>query len=264
MSNVTALDAIYNRKDRILNVINPIVTNKELWFLTVMETIAKDHNLASAPPAKIIACVYQAMRDGLTIDNKEATIVAYKGNLTYMPMVRGIIKKMYIEGEAQRVTADAIYAGDVFEYSITTESGEVIRHLPNILGDRGEIVGAYAFAKLKTGEVISCVMGKAEILKHRDVSPSWLYAKDRNASIWVKWEKPMFVKTVLHGLAKRMPSARLDLTDIEPQGEHNKEVADIFGDAATIDVTPHEAEEAQSPQKTQFEQFIGEQYETTV
>ena len=74
-----------------------------------------------------------------------------------MSMVGGILKKVRNSGELSSITAQIVYENDEFNYYIDAD-GEHISHRPNMFGDRGKRIGAYALAKTKDGAIYVEVM----------------------------------------------------------------------------------------------------------
>ena len=74
------------------------------------------------------------------------------------------------------------------------ENGEHIFYEPNML-DRGEMIGAFAYAKMRTGELQFEVMNIEDIEKVRTAS------RNSDSGPWVNWYESMSRKSVMHRLA---------------------------------------------------------------
>lgn len=144
------------------------------------------------------SCV-KCAQDGLLPDGREAALVIYKGRVQYLPMVAGILKKVRNSGELATITSQVVYKGDTFRYWVD-EDGEHVEYSPEMFGDRGDIVGAFALAKLKDGAVYVEPMTKIDIEKARAASSS------KNGP-WSQWWSEMARKTVIKRLAKRLPQS---------------------------------------------------------
>jgi phage RecT family recombinase len=71
-------------------------------------------------------------------------------------------------------------------------------HNADWFGDRGPIVGGYAFVQYPQGRCSLVVrMSEADFLKHR--------AKSRKQDLWDEWPEPFRVKTLVHQLRKTEP-----------------------------------------------------------
>lgn len=77
-------------------------------------------------------------------------------------------------------------------------------HRPDWFGDRGQMIGAYAYAVMKDGSTSQVVIrSKAEIEKVRAVSKT---AKSSD-SPWNAWPDRMWKKTVVRELTKFVPTS---------------------------------------------------------
>lgn len=120
-------------------------------FLRVAQTLVRmNPNLAD--PSKVdrnslLVAMHKCAADGLIPDNREATIIPFKGKAQYMPMVAGICKKARNSGEIKTINSQIVYKNDAYEHWID-ESGEHFKHQP-ARGDRGEVLLVYAFAQTK-------------------------------------------------------------------------------------------------------------------
>ncbi|MDZ7711728.1 MAG: recombinase RecT [Rhodovibrio sp.] len=155
------------------------------------------------------ACV-NAAQDGLLPDGREGAIVSFYDKKAgaklaqWMPMVAGVLKKVRNSGELSSISTQVVCRNDHFDYQLGDE--EYIDHKPE-LADRGDIIAAYAIAKLKDGSTMREIMGRDEIERVRSVSKS----KDNPAGPWMNWFGEMARKTVLRRLSKRLPMS----TDLE-------------------------------------------------
>jgi recombination protein RecT len=70
-------------------------------------------------------------------------------------------------------------------------------HEADWFGDRGPIVGGYAYVDYGTRCSLVVRMSEADFLHHR--------AKSRKLDIWDEWPEPMRVKTLVHQLRKTEP-----------------------------------------------------------
>jgi recombination protein RecT len=124
---------------------------------------------------------------------------------------QGINTLLYRAG-TKNIIPDVIYKNDIFEYESGLEPKLI--HKPNIFGDRGEAIGAYAIAVLPSGEKQFKVLSKADIMKFKEFSKS----KDSEYSAWQPKNDPelsMWKKTVLKQLSKFLPKNETILKAIE-------------------------------------------------
>ena len=178
----------------------------EAFTRAAATAMAQNPELASAEPKSVIQSLIRAATHGLVPDNREAALVTFreKGGAVkaqYIPMVDGVLKRARQSGQIAVIAAKAVFNGDAFDYWMD-EQGEHINYRPTFTG-RGEFQLAFAFAKLHSGELIVEVMPKEDIERVRAAS------KTGNSEYgpWAKWYDRMAVKSVLHRLARRLPSA---------------------------------------------------------
>lgn len=178
----------------------------DMFARAAATAMAQNHELAGAEPKSVIQSLIRCATHGLVPDNREAALVTFKEKsgaikAQYIPMVDGVLKRARQSGQIAVIAAKAVFTGDTFDYWMD-EQGEHINYRPTFTG-RGDFLLAFAFAKLHSGELIVEVMAKEEIDRVRAAS------KTGNSEYgpWAKWYDRMAVKSVLHRLARRLPSA---------------------------------------------------------
>jgi len=111
--------------------------------------------------------------------------------------VTGLSKLARNSGDVTAIGVDVVHEKDHFQFR--SGSNPEIIHEPYIEDDDpGAVKGAYAFAKLRSGELLPLYMTTAQILKRRGVSKSYRHSGE--ASIWGQWPEEMMKKTVLRRL----------------------------------------------------------------
>lgn len=156
-------------------------------------------------------CAYLGLVPGetfhlLPFGGKNPTIVGvtdYKGEIELIMRSAGV----------SSVRARVVYKNDKFDYD--PASLEAPRHVPAggwfaTEKDRGDPVGAYAYAVMPDGRCSQViVMSREEIEKIRDASPMWRKAdqEQRATSTWTVWWDRMWIKTAVHQLHKWVPTS---------------------------------------------------------
>lgn len=206
-------NALERRRDQIagfLEVRDPAEADR---FLTVaVDAIVRDASLLSADLLSLVASVRHAAIMGLepTSVMGEGAIVVYRDSdqggkkiAQFQPMVRGLQKLARNSGQVAAIGVDVVRRNDIFEYE--SGSNPRIVHKPFIAGftssdaeEPGDVVGAYAYIRLTTGELLPLFMSTAEIHKRRGISKSFRSSGEN--SIWGKWPEEMMKKTVLRRL----------------------------------------------------------------
>lgn len=182
----------------------PTHVNAEQWIrLTtgVLRRNAKLAAVAAANPASVIAAMFDCARLGLVIGDTYH-LVPFGNEVVGIADYTGLIELMYRAGGVQSVHCEVVRARDTFHY----EPGRDERptHIPEWFGDRGELVGAYAYAQLKGGGTSQVIVRSGvEIEQVRKVSRS----SSKADSPWQQWPDRMWRKTVLRELMKFVPTS---------------------------------------------------------
>lgn len=179
----------------------------------------------------ILACTWQsvwlacmrACRDGLLPDGTEGALVPYKGQASWQPMYRGMIRQFMRSGMFKWIGAVIVYEGETFERWVD-ENGEHFKHVPNMSNfGQAKIVAVYAAATTLEGAFFLAVMSIAEADKIRALSRN-----TREDAPWKNHAEEMYKKTALKRLAKLLPTSRdRPLPMIELDDEAAREIADV-------------------------------------
>jgi len=167
---------------------------------TILYAIASNEKLSECSPASIFLSSAKIATTDLVI-GEQAHLVPYYNNdkKTYeaKPLYdyKGLIELCYRSGKIKSLYACLVYKNDEFNIQRGTE--QRINHNPDPFADRGDLIGAYAVAKMKSGEVDFEVMSIEELEKIR--------ATAKTDFIWKKNTGEMYKKTVLKRLMKRLP-----------------------------------------------------------
>lgn len=193
----------------------------EAFVRAAATAMAQNPELANADQKSVIQSLIRCATHGLVPDNREAALVTFKEKqgtnfvlkAQYIPMVDGVLKRARMSGQIAVIAAKAVFDGDAFDYWMD-EQGEHINYRPTFKG-RGEFSLAFAFAKLHSGELIVEVMPKEDIERVKSASKTG----NSEYGAWAKWYDRMAVKSVLHRLARRLPSASELVTLLESGDE---------------------------------------------
>ncbi|WP_279499489.1 recombinase RecT [Aeromonas veronii] len=208
-------------KSQGIEALLPSNVSFDAFVRAAATAMAQNPELANADQKSVIQSLIRCATHGLVPDSREAALVTFKekqGNnyimkAQYIPMVDGVLKRARMSGQVAVIAAKAVFDGDTFDYWMD-EQGEHINYRPTFKG-RGEFSLAFAFAKLHTGELIVEVMPKDDIERVRSASKTG----NSEYSPWAKWYDRMAVKSVLHRLARRLPSASELVTLLESGDE---------------------------------------------
>lgn len=181
-------------------------------FITVaLSAVQNQPKLLECSPLSIFTAIREAATYGLELGPLgDASLTPYGGEASLSVEYRGYRKLAMRDGTVRVIAAEVVYEADAFRIVSGSESPGIY-HEP-ALGERGNVIGAYAWARLTNGELVYIWMTEAELLKRRDVSKSYRTAiqYNRTDSIWHLWPIEMMRKTVI----KRLCSEQLPLTPL--------------------------------------------------
>lgn len=156
---------------------------------------------------------------------------------------KGLLDLVRRTGNVKEIAAHPIYERDTFQVVYGYDSE--LRHVP-AFGDRGQVVGFYAYAQTADG-------GRyCEVMSLSDVDAIRGRSKSKDSGPWVSDYNEMGRKTVLRRLCKYLPISIeiadqiqdderkefADATSIELNlGEQNRPVAALEAPQTTIDAT---------------------------
>lgn len=158
-------------------------------------TVNKNPAILSCTQPSIMIALSQCSQFGLVPGAKqECALIPYGKDLTFQPMVAGVIKKAYDSGFVTHIDCEVIYKHDHFEYEQGTETKLVFKK--NLFSERGEILGGYCVLTLKDGQKIIEVMPFLDIKKIENSA--------KNKSIWNAHWSEMARKTLIKRALKRV------------------------------------------------------------
>jgi len=122
-------------------------------------------------------------------------------DITGITDYKGEIELIYRAGAVASVKAEIVRKRDHFRYTTDMDRPE---HSPDWFGDRGDLIGAYAYAVMKDGATSKVVIySRAEIDEVRAASKG----ANRSDSPWNNWYDRMALKTVIHRLEHFVPTS---------------------------------------------------------
>ncbi len=199
----------------------PADVNKFIWEKALWNTFKKCPN---ANGSDFVECCLKAVRDGLIPDGREAVIYHFGKKPTYIPMIAGVIKRIYSGNVVKRLVSHIVHEHDEFDLW-TDNTGDNVIFRPLLKGDRGIPIGAFAMGFMHNGDVITRYMGKEEIDKRRKKSKTG----GMSDSPWAEWWDEMAKKTVIHNMFKMIPleSAQHDMLLDSIQASKETEMVDV-------------------------------------
>lgn len=210
------------RADQLRSLIGNDDRLYERFRTVALHAVTSNPKLLQADPASIL----EAIRDSATLGLEpnglmgEGYVLPYydkkRGKYVAQFQVgwRGLLKLIRRSGDVASVDAQVVYEADDFDVDLGTDPR--IRHKPN-LTQRGKRLGAYAYARLHSGELVIEWMSDADIALVRRAS------KAADDGPWVDWPDEMARKTVVKRLAKRLPLAHVAERALEIEARADQE-----------------------------------------
>jgi recombination protein RecT len=184
----------------------------EKFVRVTMTAVQTNPSLLDADRRTLFAAATRAAQMGLLPDGREGAIVTFKGQCQFMSMTAGLLKLCRNSGEISSIDVQIVHANDKFTYRPGIDLVPVMEC--DWFGERGDMVGVFAVAKMKDGAAYVEIMSKKQVDKVRSVSRS------KDGGPWSQWYDEMARKTVIRRLAKRLPmSTDLDGLAIPDEDE---------------------------------------------
>lgn len=141
---------------------------------------------------------------------------------------QGYIELAYRSPKVKAIRWNVVHAKDRFDYVDGFEPRLV--HTPCDDEDPGPLVNAYAICKLDGGEMTYAVLNRRDIMKAKSASKS----ANSDYSPWTTWEEPMWAKTCVKAMLKRVPKSR----ELEQAYAKDADDGVIDVQATTANATP--------------------------
>ena len=206
----------------------PAHLNPDKLARLALRTIRTNWALQCCTPASLVASIMEAAAFGLEVDQRGLVyLVPYKNECKLMLGYKGLMELAYRSGRVKQIYAETVHERDRFQYEMGLEP--MLKHVPN-LGDRGEMVGVYAVARMTDVEPAFVVLDRNEIEKVKAASKT-----TRADTPWNTWTEEMSKKTAIRRLCKYLPlSADLQQAiAIDEAGERGEK--QIFSTELTVE-----------------------------
>ena len=199
------------RQRKQLESLLPASIKPEYFMRTVVNGIQMHRDkikLLNANRESLFQACQKAAQDGLMLDGREATLVVFGSEATYMPMTQGIVKLARNSGEIGKIEAYVVYEQDGFKYRPGTDD------LPMFEPDwktapskKGVPYMAYAVIQLKSGDPIIRIMHVERIMQIAKGTKNANQYDPKKGNHFEEWWK----KTVIKAALKYAPrSSELD------------------------------------------------------
>jgi len=168
--------------------------------------VAKVPELLDCDPRSLIGAIVQASQLGLEPDGTlgHAYLIPFNNRKSgrkecqFIPGYKGLIELARRSGQISTIYAQCVYAND--RYSFAFGLDPKLEHTPTD-GDRGDMVAAYAVARLRDGGA------QFEWLWKKEVDSVRQQSRAGNSGPWVTHYGEMAKKTALRRLCKLLPTS---------------------------------------------------------
>lgn len=236
--------SVLTRNKDVLSKILPKHLDEKKFGWMVVNAVRTNPRLLEVSPASFLNCVVVASQMGLEIRKDQAYLVPFGKECQLLIDYKGKLELARRSGQVGGIQAVTIYANDPFTWRYGPH-GVDFSHEPKFFGDRGPIMGFYAFAQITGGFVqFKEPMSLSEIdalrCRGRNGAPNFPLAKcltgeaqqlgfrDPNRTPWTTDFVAMALKTVLHRLCKALP--------LTPELQLSQDVDEANETGATINV----------------------------
>ena len=189
----------------IARVLPEHVTPERLLRIALSE-VRRNPRLGQCKAASLLSAIFTCAQLGLEPGQTlgHAFLVPYKDECQFQLGYKGMIELARRSGQIQNISARIVCENDHFEYSYGLH--EDIQHRP-CRGDRGELIYAYAVARLKDGGEQFEVMDRFELEEVRNNTQAYQNALRYNKkdTPWITHFEEQCRKTVIRRLFKYLP-----------------------------------------------------------
>lgn len=156
-------DFLEKRKDLLgAGIPGHMTVEREIRTATVMLMQSKD--LQAATPQSFYVATSIAINSGIGLGNGKGYLVAYKGNVSYVPGWKGLIDLVNRTGRASAWTG-VVHKGDHFEYALG--DSPFLEHKPGDNEEHKAITHYYAIGRVKGSEWPHIVVWSVnKVIKH--------------------------------------------------------------------------------------------------
>lgn len=200
---LTPAEVVAQYRDHFASVM-PSHVNPVAWTRLAQGALRRDSKLAQVAaknPGSLMSALMDAARLGLEPGSDEFYLVPFGDEVTGIVGYQGEVELIWRAGAVASIKCEVVHEKDHFVYDSSMERPE---HRPDWFGDRGPMIGVYAFAVMSNGATSRVVvLSKSDVERAKAVSRS----SGSPSSPWSKWPEAMWRKTAIHELSKWVPTS---------------------------------------------------------
>lgn len=173
----------------------------------------------------LFLAVQRAATDGLLLDGREATLIAFwdsaknTNNIAYIPMVQGMVKVARNSGEIASIDAHVVYEQDDFRFRPGIDAQPIFEPDWKLApSKRGEPVLAFCVIKLKDETIIApAPMHRERILQIGNAGKNGRQYNPETGEHWAEWWKKTAIKNALKYAPKSSEMLSVEKADNDAQ-----------------------------------------------
>lgn len=197
----TLLQRVDQARDQLAAYL-PDNVKPENFMALARRAITEQPELAQCSSVSVLRALSRCASSGLALDGQFSTLTVRKSKngpptASWDPTYRGMITLALSSGFVTDVQSFVVKAEDEFRVEQGTEPK--IHHIPALLRG-GRVVAAYAWARLRSGQLVVEILGADDIAAIKAKSP----AGDRGP--WGHWGDQMARKSAVRRLLKKLPA----------------------------------------------------------
>lgn len=180
------------------------------WLVKIDNFLRSNPKVAAAANNDLNAfmgAVLNAARLGLEPGTEQYYLVPFKDKgvekVQGIPGYQGLLELIYRAGAVASVKVEPVYEKDHFAFSPGTDD-RPIHEVDWFGGDRGKLIGAYAYAEMKDGATSKVVVVTPEMAA---AAKKVSRGSDSNYSPWQTNPAAMYMKTAVRQLVKWVPTS---------------------------------------------------------
>jgi|TARA_B100000315_G_scaffold248754_1_gene278981 recombination protein RecT len=235
-------EMIRDRSETIAKIL-PDTNDSSSFVQACMSAIMSNPKLQACQPMSIMKSVMESARYGLEPNSplSHAALIPFGDKVQFIIEYRGLLKLAWNSGIIKSIDYDKICKNDSYIY--TKGYDPTFQHVPQIDGERGDVIAYYAVAETLEGGKALVVMKVQEIVEHGKRFSRSFSHKD---SPWVTDFDAMAFKTVIRQLLdKKLPKSATPAGRLMQEAAHiedlEKEKMEVFQREVEMEIVrPHD------------------------
>ncbi len=186
----------------VMKLVGSLDVAKRMARVCLTQVMAEE-KLLKCTPESLFAVFYELASMGLE-PGRDAYLIPRGGRVTCIIKAEGYMRAARNSGEIRKVWSDVIRAKDEHAMVGGSESPHLVHNY--LLGNRGEIIGAYAVAEWKDGTQTIELVDRSYLDNCR--------AQSDNKKNWDLWPEAYCRKSVTRRLCKKLPLGSDDVATV--------------------------------------------------